>query len=134
MKIRSSIATAAALAIAATALAATPANAKDHGDDNGDKVRRGSCSGSTSWKIKAKPDDGRIELEGEIDSVHNGQTWHWRFKHNGSVSAHGTHKTKRPSGSFEVQRRLVNLSGTDKFVFRATNRASGEVCRGTVRL
>jgi hypothetical protein len=130
MNIRTSIATAATLAIAATALAAAPANAS-HG--NNDKVRSGSCSASTDWKVKAGADDGRIEFEGEIDSNHIGQTWHWRIRHNGSVSAHGTKTTKGPSGSFEVHRRLVNLSGKDKIVFRATNANSGEICRGVVR-
>ncbi len=95
-------------------------------------IREGSCSGSTDWKVKAKPDDGRMEFEGEIDSNRNGQTWNWVIKHNGSRSASGTSTTTAPSGSFSVERRLVNLSGVDTFVFRATNPKSGEVCRGSV--
>jgi hypothetical protein len=117
-------------ALALTTFGVAPAYAS-HGDD---VVRRGGCTGSTHWKVKAGHDDGRIEVEGEVDSNRNGQTWAWRLVHNGSVSAHGTRTTKAPSGSFEVHRRVVNLKGTDTLTFRARNSRSGEVCRGTVRL
>jgi hypothetical protein len=120
---------AAALALTALVASAAPAVANDD-----DVVRRGQCTGSTHWKVKAGPDDGRIEVEGEIDSNRNGQVWHWRIVHDGSVSAHGKKTTQAPSGSFEVRRLLVNLRGTDRIVFRAKNRRSGEVCRGTVRI
>jgi len=101
------------------------------GDD--DVVRRGGCSGSTEWKLKASPEDGRIEVEGEIDSSRNGQRWRWRLRHNGSLSAKGTRTTQPPSGSFEVRRVLVDLRGTDRLALRAVDVRSGEVCRGTVR-
>ena len=95
-----------------------------------DVIRRGSCSGSTDWKLKASPEDGRIEVEGEIDSNVNGQTWKWRMLHNGEVSARGTGTTSAPSGSFEARRLMVNLKGDDHIGFRAKNPNSGEVCRG----
>jgi hypothetical protein len=113
-----------------TGLIATPALPASANDD--DVIRRGSCSGATDWKLKASPEDGRIEVEGEIDSNKKGQSWGWKLRHNGKVSARGTKTTKGPSGSFEVRRVVVNLSGTDKLVFRATNPRSGEVCRGVV--
>jgi len=123
--------TVAAFAVAALALPvayAAPA-AASHGG-GGDVRTSGGCSGSAHWKLKAKPDDGRIEVEGEIDSNVSGQVWTWKFKHNGSVSARGTKMTGGRSGSFEVGRRMANLSGKDHFVFRAEHR--GQVCRGTI--
>lgn len=108
-------------------LVAAPALANDD-----DVIREGSCAGSTDWKVKASPEDGRIEVEGEVDSNRSGQTWRWRLRHNGSLSARGTATTGGRSGSFEVRRVMVDLSGTDSFVFRARNPRSGEVCRGTV--
>jgi hypothetical protein len=117
----------AALALTVTATAA-PATAND-----GDVERRGSCSGATDWKLKASPEDGRIEVEGEIDSNRNGQTWRWRLVHNGTLSARGRATTQPPSGSFEVRRVVVDLQGTDKLTFVARHRRTGEVCRGTVR-
>ena len=116
-----------ALLAAATAIPALPAVAKD-----GDVIRRGGCSGATSWKLKASPENGRIEVEGEIDSNRIGQTWDWRLMHNGSLSARGTATTSGPSGSFEVRRVVVNLAGPDNLVFRASNPRSGEVCRGSL--
>jgi hypothetical protein len=122
-------AAAAALTAAVTVplLVAGPALANDD-----DVIRRGGCTGGTDWKVKASPEDGRIEVEGEIDSNRSGQTWRWRLKHDGGLSAKGTATTGGRSGSFEVRRVLVDLSGPDTFVFRARNVGSGEVCRGTV--
>jgi hypothetical protein len=95
-----------------------------------DVIRRGACSGSTDWKLKASPEDGRIEVEGEVDSNRNGQLWRWRILHDGDVSAKGKKTTKPPSGSFEVRRLLVDFRGDDVIGFRARNPNTGEVCRG----
>lgn len=105
----------------------TPAVAKD-----GDVIRRGSCSASADWKLKASPENGRIEVEGEVDSNVKGQTWRWRMLHNGSVTARGKATTSGPSGSFDVRRVVVNLKGEDKLVFRARNPQTDEICRGTL--
>jgi hypothetical protein len=116
--------------IGLTALVAAPAMA---GGDDGDRVERnGSCSAGTDWKIKAKSDDGRVEVEAEIDSNKVGQDWSWKLKDNGAVFATGTSTTTSPSGSFEVERKPANQAGTDSFVFRAVHPKSGEVCRATV--
>src|SRR3954452_5265540 len=132
MNIKTSLVAATSLVVVATALGVAPAQASGGG---GDAVRKsGNCSGSTNWKLKAKPDDGRIEVEGEIDSNRVGQTWTWRIVHNGSVSAKGSKVTQAPSGSFSVERHLVNLAGPDKLVLKSKNLKSGETCRGTVTI
>ena len=110
--------------------AATPAQAGIGGDD--DVRRSGSCSGRTDWKIKAKPDDGRIEVEAEIDSNRSGQTWRWTLRHEGRVADTGRSVTRGPSGSFSVERRTGNSAGGDAFTFRAVHR--GETCVARVRL
>ena len=117
--------------VAAASLVAVAGPAEASGGN--DVVKRGNCARTTDWKLKVGPDDGRLEVEGEVDSNRNGQTWTWLIRHNGSVSARGTRTTQAPSGSFEVRRVLVNLSGVDTIVFRATNTRNGEVCRGVVR-
>lgn len=124
--VRRTTAALAAAVMVGTLATAVPATA---GDD--EKIRRGSCSGSADWKLKVKPDDGRLEFEAEVDSNVNRQTWRWRISHNGSVSARGRSTTRRPSGSFDVERRMANLSGTDRFRLKATH--DGQVCRGTIR-
>jgi hypothetical protein len=138
----SRLAVCALLAVASPFATATAAHASHGADDGaGDDSGRGggaearnhgSCSGGTDWKIKAKPDDGRIEVEAEIDSNVSGQQWHWVLKHNGSTSAHGTSQTHGPSGSFSVERRTVDAAGTDALRFRATH--NGETCVARVRL
>jgi hypothetical protein len=106
-----------------------PAYASHGGDDDGGVRTSGHC-GSARWELKAKHDDGRIEVEAEIHGGHSGQKWHWTLKHNGSTSAKGARKTSGRSGSFEVERRMTDLSGKDHFVLRATHGRT--VCRGTI--
>ena len=117
---------AALLATAAPALTVSAASAS--GDD--ETLRTGTCSNGATWKIKAKPDDGRVEVEAEIDTNRVGQSWTWVLRHNGSVSARGTSRTTTPSGSFDVERRTVDAAGADTFRFRATH--DGAVCVATL--
>ena len=119
-------------AVAALVLLALCAGPVSASDDDEEVRREGSCGQGTEWKVKAKEDDGRIEFEGEVDSNRNGQTWRWKMKHNGSISAQGTATTRAPSGSFDVERKLADLSGTDMLVFKAKNPATGERCRGAI--
>ena len=129
MNTRNPLAAALVLAVAIPALSAAPAQA------SGDEVRRtGSCTGNARVEMKAKHDDGRIELEAEVDSNHNGQVWRWSIRHNGTVSFRGRAMTQAPSGSFEVERRALNVSGVDSFKFRARHRPTGQVCVVRVKL
>jgi len=127
---KTTLAKAGAIALSGVMLAglATPALAND-----ADVIKRGSCSGKSDWKLKASPENNRIEVEGEVDSNINGQDWKWRMLHNGNVSARGRATTSGPSGSFSVRRLMVDLSGTDRIGWRAKNPATGEVCRGSLR-
>lgn len=93
-------------------------------------IRTGSCSGNADWKLKAKQDDGRIEVEFEVDSNLNGQTWGVRLKRDGNVFFTGTRTTQAPSGSFSVERKISNSAGDDVIVGRATR--GDQVCRGRV--
>ena len=129
MNTRNPLAAALVLAVAIPALSAAPAQA------SGDEVRRtGSCTGSANVKIKAKHDDGRIELEAEVDSNRIGQVWRWSIRHNGDLAFVGRARTVAPSGSFEVERRALNAAGIDSFKFRAKHRPSGQVCVVRVNL
>ena len=125
--VRRSAATA-SVVLALGALTTLPASAS-HGGGGGIQ-RSGHCSMGADWKLKAKADNGRIEVEAEVDSNVNGQKWNWKILHNGGVSAKGTATTKAPSGSFSVRRLLVNAAGSDSIGWRATNPRSGENCAG----
>jgi hypothetical protein len=130
MKTRTAIAALTLSTLALPLAAMAPASAS-HGGGGGVRTH-GACGGPAVWKLKAKPDNGRIELEAEVDSNHSGQVWDWTIKHNGSRSAKGASTTHGASGSFTVRRLMVNLGGKDNFSFRAERRSTGDVCRGTI--
>ena len=88
----------------------------------------GRCSMGSHWTMKAKPDNGRMELELEVDSNRNGQRWTVRITDNRSLIFAGTKVTVAPSGSFEVRRLTANQVGIDHFVGVARNPRTHEVC------
>ena len=83
--------------------ATAPASAKD-GD--GRVIVRGDCSKRADWKLKAKPDDGRMEVELEVDVNRVGQSWTWTLRSNGSVFASGAH---HPGPQRLLQRRAADV-------------------------
>lgn len=111
-------------------LTATPALAK-HGGSSVTQAR-GTCAGGGAWKLKAKHDDGRIEVEYEVDTNRRGQLWHVTLTDNGHWIFAGNRRTGGPSGSFSVRVRPVNRAGVDTVRAHATR--SGHSCGGTVRL
>ena len=122
---RLAVAAFATLAFVAAGIPAAVAN-----DD--DVIVEGNCSRRSDYKLKASPEDGRIEIEGEVDSNRVGQTWRWKLWHNGSLTGKGMRRTSGSSGSFEVRRVIVDIAGTDWSTFKARNLRSGEICRGVV--
>ena len=96
--------------------------------DDGRIIRTGACSGSADWKLKAKHDDGRIELEYEVDSNQSGQTWRVRVRDNGVRVIATRATTGGRSGSFDIERKVTNRAGSDSFVARARDLSSGQLC------
>src|SRR3954454_7963179 len=84
-----------------------------------DVIRTGNCSLSSDWKLKVSPDDGRLEVEFEVDQNRSGQVWNVVLKHNGNTFWSGQRTTAAPSGSFSVTKRTSNAAGTDTIVGRA---------------
>lgn len=118
-------------AIAAAALVALPSAASASGDD----IRRaGECTGGTTSKIKVKPDDGVLEVEFEVDQNQTGVKWKVKIKDNSEVVFKGAARTRGPSGSFDIERRIPNQSGTDSIVGTARNTKSGERCAAKVSI
>jgi hypothetical protein len=140
------------------ALAAGPSLAKNGaddpaGDDNGGNtnagntnggntngggnatrvIKRGDCSGRSNWKLKVKPDNGKLETEFEVDQNKSGVLWKVRLRRDGKTVATGTRRTHRPSGSFSFERRIANPAGTNR-ISAVAKRHNGEVCRGSLRI
>jgi hypothetical protein len=120
-----------ALTVALLLGLATPASARD---DRPEVRRIGNCTAATDWKLKAKARDGRLEVEFEVDSNRNGQTWSFAMAQNGSRFATGTRITRPPSGSFSVERVRPDTAGVDRFVATAANARTGERCRATISI
>jgi hypothetical protein len=115
---------------AGTLFAATPALASGGGG-----VRAsGACTMGSTWEMKAKHDDGRIQLELEVDTPRIGRTWSVVITDNGTQIFKGTRVTQAPSGSFTVERLVRNRAGTDHFVAKARSLATGATCLAKVNL
>ena len=124
-----SIRTAAAAALTAAVLVGPVAGmalAKD-----GDVIRRGACSGSSDWKLKLSDEDGRIEVEFEVDQNVVGDVWRVRIRHDGDLVFAGRRTTRGESGSFEVRIVEPDRAGDDAFRARAVNTSTGETCAGS---
>ena len=133
MKTRTALAALTLSTLALPLAGLAPASASHGG--GGDVRTHGGCGGAAVWKLKVKPDNGRIEFEAEVDSNRSrpglglaDQARRQRLREGDE------HHPDGASGSFSVARRMSNLAGTDHFTFRAVRRATGDVCRGTISL
>jgi hypothetical protein len=100
----------------------------------GDVIKSGACSGTSDWKLKLSPDNGKIEVEYQVDSNKAGQTWKVRLFENGNRIFAGTRTTQAPSGSFTVRVLAANTAGSDSFRARAENVNNGEICGGSASI
>ena len=121
-------------AAVAAVFALVPAALAGGSKDGDGVIKRGRCSASSTWKLKAKPDDGRIEAEFEVDQNAVGKRWRVTLVRNGAVVFSGVRRTIAPSGSFEVRRRLADSAGADRILARARALAGGETCRAALSL
>jgi len=110
-------------------VAATPAFASGGG---GGVKSSGACTNGGHFELKAKHDDGSIEMEFEVDSNRAGQAWAVRVTDNAAVvvSRHAT--TAGRSGSFTVRKVIADRPGSDKIHARAT--FQNHTCQGSVTL
>ena len=118
------------IGLAAPLLAtATPAFASGGG---GGVSSSGACTSGGHFQLKAKHDDGRIEMEYQVDTDHAGQVWAVRITDNGAVvvSRHAT--TAGPSGSFTIRKVIADRPGPDKIHAHAT--FMNNTCAGGVTL
>lgn len=78
--------------------------------------------------LKVSPDNGRWEVEFEVDSNRVGQTWRVKIRDNGVLRYKSLKMTTAPSGSFTARKIIRNMAGTDNIVARARNLNSGQLC------
>ena len=119
-------------AVAAMLLVLAP-SAVAGADKDGDRIiKNGRCSAGSTWKLKAKADDGRIETEFEVDQNRVGRRWRITLVQNGVTVFSGSRTTLAPSGSFELRRLLAPKASVNKIVATAKAVRGGETCRATL--
>lgn len=124
---RTRAATAAALALLLAALSLPSGSPARGGDDNRREVRRaGDCTGHSRAELKLGEENGRIEVELEVDQNRAGVRWQVTLRHNGRVVSRRSATTRGSSGSFTVRKLVANRAGRDSI--RASARRSGESC------
>jgi hypothetical protein len=114
----------------ASGLALLPATALAKGGDDRRVTDTGDC-GSGRIELKVKAEDSGLEAEAEVDTNRSGQRWRLRIRHDGNLVYNKRKTTRGPSGSFSVERRIANHSGTDRVTATATR--NGASCRASVR-
>jgi hypothetical protein len=140
---RGSLAIIGAALAAGLVVGAPPAAARQGADDPAGHARggggavvraAGSCTLSSTAKLKLKLDDGRVEVEFEVDENRNGSLWGVVLKRNGTRVLGRAAKTHRPSGSFEVRALIARGTPRTKVAAVARRAATGEICRATATL
>lgn len=120
-----------AAALAVSAGLASSALASGGGDD----IRNaGTCTDSSSSKIKVKPDNGRIQVEFEVDQNQTGDVWKVKIRDNGSTAFSGKATTRGASGSFSVEKKITDQSGSDAIKASAKNKSTGERCSASATI
>ncbi len=107
--------------------AAAPALAK------GRVVRDSGTCATGVFKLKAKADNGGLDVEFEVDPNRAGQAWKVRIFDNGTRVLKTTRTTAGRSGSFSVSKVIANRAGTDAITARAIRVSNGTTCVGNVR-
>jgi hypothetical protein len=90
-------------------------------------VKTGQCSGSSTWRLTLKMDNGRIEADSEVNHSTAGQVWNSTFRDNGTVFGHAS-VTAAADGSADPTRYAQNRAGKDLVTVRSKNQTTGEVC------
>jgi hypothetical protein len=126
--IRKTVTTAVAATAALALLAPVSAGANE-----GDVRRTGSCSQFGRYDLKLSPQNGRIEVEFEVDVNRRGQRYRVRLFHGGQRVRQGVFTTRGPSGSFTVRDVEGDRRGRDRFRARAFLVGGGNRCGGSAR-
>ena len=97
-----------------------------------DTERHGACSqGNARYDFDVDRDDGRFEVDLEVESNRPGQKWRLKLFHDGERVLSTVRRTDR-EGEVEYDRDLRNTAGKDAFRARAVNLGNGEVCTARI--
>jgi len=118
----------------ATILAFALAPAISTAKGGGEVRKSGTGTEGSRWDLKAKSDDGALEVEFEVDQNVVGDRWKVTMKRNGDRFFKGIRVTRAPSGSFSVEERVPDGPGVDRIRAKAVNKSTGEVATGKLSI
>lgn len=113
-----------ALLAAPVVLLAAPAHA--------DADRSGACGGG-SFEYSVERDDGRFEIELELEDVKPGSRWKVTLRHDGNRYYQRTLRAD-DDGDLDVERSRKNTRGKDAFKFRLDRVKGSAACTRTITL
>ena len=120
------------LLVLAFSVWAGQARADDHG--GGGEVRvTGSCGKGAAASLRLRSRDSSIELRFRLRQTRGRGIWRIAVVHERRVSARATRRTTRQDDSFELERNLRDLPGSDTVAVHAWG-PSGLGCRATATL
>jgi hypothetical protein len=101
---------------------------------------QGRCSATSTWDSSLDLERGRWDLEFEVKTAKAGQRWKLTVKQNGSQVYSQSRRammepdddTPQAEAKWNI-RRADHTNMRETFVLRATNLATGEVCKATLR-
>ena len=103
-----------ALAAVAILVAVDSAAARSLKDGGGEVRVAGSCSGTTSSKLRLRARDGALELEFELEHSRPRALWRVAIVPRAARRLGGERsRASLAGGAFELDRRLPDLAGTD---------------------
>lgn len=98
----------------------------------GDVIKRANCPGSAKSKLKASPENGRIEVEYEIDNAVAGERWKIILKKGNRKIFKGV-RTVNGAREIKVRKVTSNGAGTERISAKARNLNTGAQCGITLR-
>jgi hypothetical protein len=116
------------VAVAGAVAVAIPAVAPGKG--NPGVIRSGKCSGGASWKLKAKNDDARLEIEFEVDQNISARRWKVLVSRDSTVIFRGARTTQPP----RVVLAPANPAGSDRITATARSSVGNQLCRASLTI
>jgi hypothetical protein len=132
--VRASIRRTATLSLAIVIMSTSIASGSSAGPAPG-VARHGACvGGPSSWRLRVAADGaGMLMVRFRLTGGSPGETWNLFLDHNGTGFFAGS-RVSDENGLVRVRRATVDLSGEDVIRAAGHDVATGEICRGRVRL
>ena len=118
-------------AVVAAVFAGAPAAAPD--DDRREVRVAGTCTGSSTARLRLRAEDGRIRADARIEAVRPRATWRVLLLHERRIVLDRTLSGGATGYSVELRKIVPDWPGTDVVTLRATGRR-GETCRAAATI